>query len=337
MWTATVEDMIHAFNTNMLGPLFVIREYLPYLQTAAKASGKPGMSCDRAAVINISTDAASMGIFPSLPAPFPFFPYSISKASLNMLTVYTAKELKADEILCISIHPGWVRTNMGGDEAPIDARESVEGMLRVINSLTEKQHGLFMDYTGKTLPCIKESAKKVGSLVGKNGLNLLVNNAAIVANGTVQTSSVEDMKNTFNTNVIGPLLIIKEYLPILQTAAKACGTPGMSCNKAAVINISTLGGSLSRMPSMYEQFPVLPYCVSKAGLNMLTVLAAEELKAGQILCMALHPGWVKTELGGEKAPLEPKESVEGMLRVIGSLTEKQHGGFLDYTGETVTW
>ncbi len=59
-------------------------------------------------------------------------------------------------------------------------------------------------------PCsITESAKKVGSLLGNNGLNLLVNNAAIVARGTIQTSRVEDMKNTFNTNVIGPLLIIK--------------------------------------------------------------------------------------------------------------------------------
>ncbi|XP_077067816.1 C-signal-like [Siphateles boraxobius] len=187
-------------------------------------------------------------------------------------------------------------------------------------------------------PCsIKESAKKVCSLVGKSGLNLLVNNAAIVAKGTILTSRVEDMKNTFNTNVIGPLLIIREYLPILQTAAKACGTPGMSCNKAAVINISTLGGSMTKMPGMYDQFPVLPYCVSKAGFNMLTVLAAEELKPNEILCMALHPGWVKTELGGEKAPLEPKESVEGMLHVIGSLTEKQHAAFMDYTGETLPW
>lgn len=49
----------------------------------------------------------------------------------------------------------------------------------------------------------------MGSLVGKNGLNLLVNNAGIVANGTILTSRVEDMKNTFNTNVIGPLLIIR--------------------------------------------------------------------------------------------------------------------------------
>lgn len=189
-------------------------------------------------------------------------------------------------------------------------------------------------------PCsIKESAKKVGSLLGNNGLNLLVNNAGIVARGTIQTSRVEDMKNTFNTNVIGPLLIIREYLPYLQTAAKASGTPlgRMSCNKAAVINISSVAGSMTRKPSNHIQSPVLPYSMSKAGFNMLTVLAAEELKADEILCMALHPGWVKTEMGGEKAPLEPKESVEGMLCVIGSLTEKQHGGFLDYTGETIPW
>ncbi len=56
---------------------------------------------------------------------------------------------------------------------------------------------------------VKESAKKVGSLLGNNGLNLLVNNAGIVANGTIQNSRVDDMKNTVNTNVIGPLLIIR--------------------------------------------------------------------------------------------------------------------------------
>lgn len=64
---------------NLLVVNFFNQEYLPYLRTAAKASGKPGMSCDKAAVINISTDAASMSIMPVLKEPFPFFPYSISK------------------------------------------------------------------------------------------------------------------------------------------------------------------------------------------------------------------------------------------------------------------
>ncbi|XP_051572458.1 C-factor-like isoform X2 [Myxocyprinus asiaticus] len=201
-------------------------------------------------------------------------------------------------------------------------------------------------------PCsIKESAKKVGSLLGKNSLNMLVNNAAVLASGSMMTIPAEDMQNTFNTNVMGPLLVIREYLPYLQTAAKARGTSGMSCDKAAVINISSTGGSITSMPSMYTQFPVLPYSVSKAGLNMLTALIAVELKPDEILCMALHPGWVRTDMGGEevsvgsittklmflKAPLEARESVEGMLRVISSLTENEHGGFMDYTGQTLPW
>ncbi|XP_016307137.1 LOW QUALITY PROTEIN: uncharacterized oxidoreductase C977.08/C1348.09-like [Sinocyclocheilus anshuiensis] len=101
---------------------------------------------------------------------------------------------------------------------------------------------------------IKESAKKVGSLLGKNGLNLLVNNAAMLTQKNMMTATVEDMQNAFNTNVIGPLFVIREYLPYRRTAAKAKGRPGMSCNKAAVINTSTDSASMSIMPVMNEPF-----------------------------------------------------------------------------------
>ncbi|XP_048025697.1 C-factor [Megalobrama amblycephala] len=184
---------------------------------------------------------------------------------------------------------------------------------------------------------IKESAKKVGSLLGKNGLNLIINNAAVLPQKTMWTTTVEDMINTFNTNVIGPLFVIREYLPYLQAAAKASGKPGMSCDKAAVINISTDASSMVIMPSLPEPFPLFPYSISKAGLNMLTVYTARDLKADEILCISLHPGWVKTDMGGDQAPINTRQSVEGILSVIGSLTEKQHGGFLDYTGKTMPW
>uniref|UniRef100_A0A671MGI8 Uncharacterized protein n=1 Tax=Sinocyclocheilus anshuiensis TaxID=1608454 RepID=A0A671MGI8_9TELE len=170
---------------------------------------------------------------------------------------------------------------------------------------------------------LKTSAKNVGSLLGKNGLNLLVNNAA-------------DMQNTFNTNVIGPLFVIR-YLPYLRRAAKAKGRPGMSCDKAAVINISTDSASMSIMPVMKEPFPLFPYSISKTGLNMLTIYTARDLKADEILCISIHPGWVRTVMGGDEAPIDARESVEGMLCVIGSLNEKQNGAFLDYTGETMPW
>uniref|UniRef100_A0A672P3A5 Uncharacterized protein n=1 Tax=Sinocyclocheilus grahami TaxID=75366 RepID=A0A672P3A5_SINGR len=130
---------------------------------------------------------------------------------------------------------------------------------------------------------IKESAKKVGSLLGKNGLNLLVNNAAMLPHKkNMMTATVEDMQNTFNTNVIGPLF---EYLPYLRTAAKAKGRPGMSCNIAAVINISTDSASMSIVPVMKEPFPPFPYSINKVCKNPKTLIGVRNshLYADEIL------------------------------------------------------
>ncbi|XP_065119442.1 C-signal-like [Paramisgurnus dabryanus] len=184
---------------------------------------------------------------------------------------------------------------------------------------------------------IKESAEKVSSLLGNGGLNLLVNNAAVLPRKSMLTATVQDMQDTFNTNVIGPMLVIREYLPYLRAAAKASGKTGLSCDKAAIINISTDSASMSIVPTMQAPFPLFPYSISKAGLNMLTVCSAMELKEDEILCVSIHPGWVKTDMGGDKAPLTSRESVEGILRVMRGLTDKQNGGFMDYTGKIMPW
>ncbi|KAM7371759.1 hypothetical protein PAMP_008969 [Pampus punctatissimus] len=184
---------------------------------------------------------------------------------------------------------------------------------------------------------IKQSAQLVGSLVGTGGLNLLINNAGILGKGTLQDTSPEDMQSTFNTNVMGPMNMIKEFLPHLRAAAKASEMPGMSCNKAAVVSISSILGSLESVKLSYAYFSGIPYRVSKATLNMLTVCAAEELKEDGILFSVLHPGWVRTDMGGEEGEIDALESVQGMLSVMTSLTEKQNGAFLDYKGKSVPW
>ncbi|XP_051572469.1 uncharacterized protein LOC127451657 [Myxocyprinus asiaticus] len=77
-------------------------------------------------------------------------------------------------------------------------------------------------------PCsIKESAKKVGSLLGENILNLLMDNAGVLPQKTMFTATVEDMQNTVNTNVIGTLFVIREYLYYLRIAAKATRIHGL--------------------------------------------------------------------------------------------------------------
>ncbi|XP_071385885.1 C-signal-like [Centroberyx affinis] len=184
---------------------------------------------------------------------------------------------------------------------------------------------------------IKQCAQQVGSLVGPGGLNLLVNNAGVLARGTMQTTSPQDMQAAFSTNVLGPMNITKEFLPHLQTAAKASGTPGMSCSKAAVISISSVLGSMATVKDSYANFPAISYRISKAGLNMLTLCASEELRKDEILSAVLHPGWVRTDMGGEGGAIDAPESVEGLLRVMDSLTEKQNGAFLDYRGKPIPW
>ncbi|KAK2893735.1 C-signal-like [Channa argus] len=184
---------------------------------------------------------------------------------------------------------------------------------------------------------IKQAAKQVYSVTGAGGLNLLINNAGILFRDNVQTTTPENMQDTFNTNVLAPVLITQEFTPLLRTASKASMIPGMSCRKAAVINISALLASFESVKRTYNFLPALSYRISKASLNMLTVCAAEELKKDGILFAALHPGWVRTDMGGEGGDIDAQESVKGMLAVMTSLSERENGAFLDYQGKTLPW
>uniref|UniRef100_A0A3B4BA36 Uncharacterized protein n=1 Tax=Periophthalmus magnuspinnatus TaxID=409849 RepID=A0A3B4BA36_9GOBI len=153
----------------------------------------------------------------------------------------------------------------------------------------------------------------------------------------VGSSTTEQMTSTFNTNVIGPMVVIQEFLPHLRAAAKVHGKPGMSCRKAAVINVSTLGSSIELAKEQYVQFKLLPYRTSKAALNMLSVCASVDLQKDEVLCVLLHPGWVRTDMGGPNAELDVQESVQGMLKVMESMSEKHTGALLDYCGHTIPW
>ncbi|CAL1588180.1 unnamed protein product [Knipowitschia caucasica] len=184
---------------------------------------------------------------------------------------------------------------------------------------------------------IKQAAAQVGSILGTSGLNLIINNAAVAVHQSLFDSTPEDMHRSFNTNTIGPMLVIQEFIPFLRAAAKDCGSPGLSCCKAAVINISTFCSSNELTKESYKEFAVMPYRVSKAALNMLSVCASLELQKHEILCAMLHPGWVRTDMGGKDGELSADESVEGMLHVMSSMTEQHCGTLQDWRGQTVPW
>jgi NAD(P)-dependent dehydrogenase (short-subunit alcohol dehydrogenase family) len=133
----------------------------------------------------------------------------------------------------------------------------------------------------------------------------------------------EDLCKTLLINSVGPLMIVEGILPFLRG--------GMN---PVVVNISSDNGSISRR----TQAGKYGYCASKAALNMITKILSVELKDHGILVVALHPGWVKTSMTrNENAPLEPSESIGGMVHVIESLSMEDSGRFLDWKGNEIPW
>ncbi|XP_030326603.1 C-factor-like [Strigops habroptila] len=186
---------------------------------------------------------------------------------------------------------------------------------------------------------IKVAAAQVGEHLGGSGLTLLINNAATAKVNLLDQETLENMTNIYTTNTIGPLLMGQEFLPLLKKAAQ--GSPGsaLSCSRAAIINMSSYAGSITDV-YVWEYGQVVSYRCSKAALNMLTKCQSLRYKEDGILCIALHPGWVQTDMGGSgahKPPLTVDESVQGMLKVLSSLSEKDTGTFLSWEGKVIPW
>uniref|UniRef100_UPI00358E4622 C-signal-like isoform X2 n=1 Tax=Myxine glutinosa TaxID=7769 RepID=UPI00358E4622 len=180
---------------------------------------------------------------------------------------------------------------------------------------------------------IATMANKVEGMVGKTGLDLLVNSAAVLERGSLSSVSSQGMNHTFQTNVVGPLLITKALLPLLHLATKEHppGSPGV-----AIVNISGILGSMEEISKNNDSMGY-SYPISKAALNMLTRCLMIDLKDTGILTVALHPGWVRTDMGGPKARISVEESVAQLCTVISSLSSADNGAFLDFRRKLLPW
>ncbi|KAF8605265.1 CsgA protein [Ceratobasidium sp. AG-I] len=135
--TASVLD------NNILGPLRICQAFVPLLKDDAAAGNDPASK-----LIFLSSQRGSLEIVNDARGSA----YSISKAGLNMMGRKFAYELKPSKIAVGLLHPGWVQTDMGGEDAPVTPEDSVSGMLKVIDRLNMTNTGEFWDYTGETHP-----------------------------------------------------------------------------------------------------------------------------------------------------------------------------------------
>jgi NAD(P)-dependent dehydrogenase (short-subunit alcohol dehydrogenase family) len=156
-----------------------------------------------------------------------------------------------------------------------------------------------------------------------DALDLLFNNAAIhPGDETLVALSAETLIHTFRVNAVGPMLVARCYLDLLNAA-----------DSAKIINISSEAGSISRM----QHHRGYAYYASKAASNMFTRALAWDENLTGVIVIAIHPGWVRTDMGGDLAPLSPADSVAGILRVVDDLDGTSSGKFYTYEGHEYPW
>jgi NAD(P)-dependent dehydrogenase (short-subunit alcohol dehydrogenase family) len=189
------------------------------------------------------------------------------------------------------------------------------------------------DHPGRlhVLPLDVASAKSRSELVRELPLvceslsdmpfDLLINNAGVLHSGErFGHLSEAYLDDSFRINASGPLLLTEALAPHLREGA-------------AVVNISSILGSIAST----ERFGTPSYNISKAAQNMATRLLAHALAERRIVAIAMHPGWVQTDMGGDGAQISPRDSVAGMLRVIDTLGTADSGGFFDWNGGSLPW
>ncbi|XP_069460565.1 uncharacterized protein [Ambystoma mexicanum] len=197
-------------------------------------------------------------------------------------------------------HPSSLETADAKDMLDVYDTNVVTPLLeaKTLNELAENLAVIKLEVTDDK--STKKVAEEVENHLEGAGLNLLINNARIRHPSSLETANAKDMLDVYATNVIGPLLVAKAFLPLLKKSAKENAGASMGCGKAALVNMSTMLGSVEKNHLSFGFVPLLSYRCSKAALNMLTNCQSNGYKADGIMCTALHPGWVKTDLGGPR-------------------------------------
>ncbi len=163
---------------------------------------------------------------------------------------------------------------------------------------------------------VQECVAEIGNL--RPHIDILINNAAVFpekGNERFEELNLEYFVEAFETNVVGTARITQALLPLLRHSLQP-----------RIVNISSSAGSIgAKNDSGYYC-----YSTSKAALNMFTRALAAELRG--MIVVAVHPGWVRTDMGGANATLSVEESASAIAGMLPGLSSKQSGCFLDRDG-----
>lgn len=178
------------------------------------------------------------------------------------------------------------------------------------------------------------SIEALSTKLQNTAIDILLNNAGVYSGSSSKASAVTgDKSQEFGTidgnawekvlraNTIAPIMILQAFTPHLK---KGSGKK--------IINITSRMGSIGTMKT-----GAVAYRSSKAALNAAMRAILQDLQANGLIVANLHPGWVKTDMGGAEADLTVEQSIKAMRKTIEALTPDRSGQFLNYDGQIIPW
>ena len=174
------------------------------------------------------------------------------------------------------------------------------------------------------LDLLKESAGyTVANFLGDRPIDILIINAGVGSNNQyLQAVSPKPWMEVLKVNLIAPLMVTQSIIDNVKKGSDK-----------KIYFLSSQLGSIADNTSggMYI------YRSSKTGLNQVVKSLSVDLKPQGITVVSLHPGWVKTDMGGPNAPVSIDESIEGMMNVIETTNINDSGRFLNFDGKELSW
>lgn len=169
----------------------------------------------------------------------------------------------------------------------------------------------------------RKQIRDYAARLGNQPLDLLFCNAGITGRKGMSPGSFDfdAWEEILRVNLLGAAAVAEAFLDNVAAS-----------ERRVIAMMSSRLGSITESSGM-----TLPYSTSKAALNMLVKGLAATLAARDIIVVALSPGWVRTDMGGEQAPLSPEKSVQGLRQVISNLSAKHSGKFLSHDGSEIPW
>ena len=154
-------------------------------------------------------------------------------------------------------------------------------------------------------------------------VSILINNAGILVDEDDTAVVVEKLRETLEVNLIGTIDFIEQVISVVEDGGH-------------IVNISSTAGSLNLAINSVSHFPnhYPAYKISKTAINMYTRTLATRLKERGIVVSSVHPGWVKTDMGGPEAEISPEEAAQHIYEL--AITRPETGGFW-FKGEKLAW